>query len=441
MSFERITEALFDWQKKREVLAVEIFAFIKDGLKIQKKDQNLEAFEPFREEGGAIRVFHRGSCGFSYTTHLTPEEIHGAAERALETAQVMEKDEAFGFPEKEEYPLLELPTPQELSVEEKFEILERVEKAALSFDPRIKRLQEVSLKQSTTTIWVANSLGTRALVTIPGFSLVTVVVAEEEGQAQMGWEWQAALSPTQVDPRAIGQEAAKRAISRLKAEMIPSRKISILLPPHIAVDFLDLVSEALSGDQVVKGKSFLAGKLGEKVFSELITIVDDGLLPEGLESRSFDDEGHPQETKTLIHQGVLERFLFDTYWGRKAGASSTGNARRGSFKSPPGVGLTNFFIKPGNYSREDLLCQASPVFEVLEVLGMHTADPVSGDFSVGVSGLLHQGGSVRPITGMALSGNIFELFKRVEALGNDLRFYGSMGSPSILIGKMDLSGA
>ncbi len=441
MSFESVTEALFDWQKKREVSAAEIFAFLKDGLKIQKKDQNLETFEPFREEGGAVRVIHRGSCGFSYTTNLTPEEICEAAERALETAQVMEKDEAFSFPEKEKYPTLEIPRPQELSVEEKFKILKKVEEAALDYDHRVKRLQEVSLKQGTTTIWVANSLGTKALATIPAFSLVAVVVAEENGQAQMGWEWQAALSHIQIEPQAIGQEAAKRAVSRLKAEMISSRKISILLPPHIAVDFLDLVSEALSGDQVVKGKSFLAGKLGERVFSELMTILDDGLLPEGLESRPFDDEGHPQETKTLIHEGVLEHFLFDTYWGRKAGAGSTGNARRRSFKSPPGVGLTNFFIKPGNYFREDLLSQASPVFEVLEVLGMHTADPVSGDFSVGVSGLLHQGGSVRPVTGMALSGNIFELFKRVEALGNDLRFYGSIGSPSILIGEMDLSGA
>ncbi len=353
----------------------------------------------------------------------------------------MEKDEAFSFPEKEKYPTLEISRPQELSVEEKFKILKKVEEAALDYDHRVKRLQEVSLKQGTTTIWVANSLGTKALATIPAFSLVAVVVAEENGQAQMGWEWQVALSHIQIEPRAIGQEAAKRAVSRLKAEMISSRKISILLPPHIAVDFLDLVSEALSGDQVVKGKSFLAGKLGKRVFSELMTILDDGLLPEGLESRPFDDEGHPQETKTLIHEGVLEHFLFDTYWGRKAGAGSTGNARRGSFKSPPGVGLTNFFIKPGNYSREDLLSQASPVFEVLEVLGMHTADPVSGDFSVGVSGLLHKGGEVKPVTGMALSGNIFELFKRVEALGNDLRFYGSIGSPSILIGEMDLSGA
>ena len=441
MSFYQAKEALFTWQKKRGVEAVEILALIKHGLKVQKKDQKLETFEPFREEAVAIRVLERQSCGFSYATSLDPTEIEEAAERALETAGVMEADPAFSFPEKSTYPSWAPPEVRELSAEEGLSLLEEVEKAALSYDPRVKRLQEVGLKQRSTTIFLANSLGVEVSVTLPGFSLVAVAVAEKDGEAQMGWEWQAGLRPEAISASAVGEEAARRAVARLGAKILSSAKLPILLPPHVAVDFLDLVSNALCGDQVVKGKSFLAGKLGRKVFSPLLTVVDDGLLPAGLESRPFDDEGYPQETKVLINEGVLERFLFDVYWGNKAGAGSTGNARRGSFKSPPTVEVTNFFIKPGSHSREELLSGAPKVLEVLEILGMHTADPVSGDFSVGVSGLLYENGIPRPITGMALSGNIFELFQKVEAVGNDLRFYGSTGSPSILIGELDLSGA
>ncbi len=441
MSFDKAKEALFAWQRKHNVEAVEIFALVKRGRKVQKKDQKLETFEPFREEALAVRVLSRKSCGFSYATGLEPSEVVEAAERALETAAVMEADPALNFPQEQSYPSWDPPKVREIAAEEALSLLEEVEKAALSYDPRVRRLQEVSLKQGSTTIFLANSLGVEASVTLPSVSLVAVIVAEEDGEAQMGWEWQAGLHPGAISASAVGEEAARRAVARLGAKVLSSARLPILLPPHVAVDFLDLLSNALCGDQVVKGKSFLAGKLGQRVFSPLLTIVDDGLLPEGLESRPFDDEGSPQETKVLINEGVLERFLYDVYWGNKAGAGSTGNARRGSFKSPPTVEVTNFFIKPGKHAREELLAGAPRVFEVLEILGMHTADPVSGDFSVGVSGLLHEGGTSRPITGMALSGNIFELFQRVEAVGNDMRFYGSTGSPSILIGELDLSGA
>jgi PmbA protein len=134
----------------------------------------------------------------------------------------------------------------------------------------------------------------------------------------------------------------------------------------------------------------------------------------------------------------LEGFLFDHYWGKKSGLGSTGNARRAGFKTPPGVSPTNLFLSPGTEDPQTL--RQGKVFEVIEVLGMHTANPVSGDFSVGVSGLWYQGASPNPVSGMALAGNVFDLFRRIEALGADLVFYGSLGAPTLLISEMDLSG-
>ncbi len=441
MSFETITEILWDWRKKQRLDAMEVFGLIKKGLKIQKKDQKLEAFESFCEKGLGIRVLNCRSCGFSYTTKLSPEEVCKTAEQALEIAHVMEEDQNFSFPKASEYPTCKIPLSQELRLEDGLNIIERAEKAAFEYDPRVRRLQEVSIRYSSTGVWVANTFDLRLSITIPIFSVVVVVVAEENGRAQIGWEWQACVSLDKILPEAIAKEAAKRAVVRLNAKVIPSTKIAVLLPPHIAVDFLKLLSFSVSGDQALKGKSFLAGKIGQKVFSSLITIIDDGLFPEGLETRPFDDEGTPQQTKALIVEGVLERFLFDVYWGNKSGRGSTGNARRQDFKNIPTVCLTNFFIKSGTNTHEDLVSGAKRVFEVLEILGMHTADPVSGDFSIGVSGLIHEGGQHYPITGMALSGNIFDIFNRVEGIGDDLRFYGRLGSPSILLGEMDLSGA
>ncbi len=441
MSFAEAWEALLDWKTKRDLEAVELFALTKKGLKIQRKDRKLETFEPFYEETLAVRVLAQGCLGFSYATGLTPQEAVQAAERARENAAVLQPDPAATLALPERYPSWEDTQAQELGPEEALALLERVEQAAFSYDPRVKRLQEVSFKQGCTHLYLANSLGVETQALLPGYSVVVVAVAEQEHEAQMGWEWQASTTLENLLPEDLGREAARRAVARLGAKMLASVRVPILLPPHVATDFLDLVSHALCGDQVVKGKSALAQKQGQKVFSSQVTILDDGLLPLGLESRPFDDEGVPQQTTTLVQEGVLQGFLFDLFWGKKAGQKSTGNARRASFKAPPTVETSNLFLKPGKGSAKEFQYAAPKVFEVLEVLGMHTADPVSGDFSVGVAGLLHQAGEAKPVAGMALSGNVFELFQRVEHLGDDLRFYGGLGSPSILISEMDLSGS
>ncbi len=441
MSLDKAWEALLSWSKAKSIEGIELYGTIHHGLRIQKKDRKLDTFEPFKEENIAVRLLKEKSFGFSYTTGTDPDEIINTAQRALENALILEPDPYYGFPRPQNYPDLRLPSGEPPSSEKALKILEEVEQTALTQDKRIKRIQEVSLTQGQTTYFMANSQGIRVQVDVPKVSLFVVVIAEDQKEAQMGWEWQTAYSLDSLSPSQVGAEAAQRALARLGAQVLPSTKLPLLLPPHVGVDFLDLLSHALCGDQVLKGKSFLAEKRGQKVFSSLINILDDGLLPFGGETRPFDDEGLPQQTTILIKEGVLEGFLFDYYWGKRAGENSTGNARRGGFKSPPTVEVTNFFLKPGNASLKDLR-QASPkVFEILEVLGMHTADPVSGDFSVGVAGVLHHHGSTQPISGVALAGNVFELFQKVEAVGNDLRFYGSIGAPSLFIGDMDISGS
>ena len=437
MNIDEIRQIIWDWGQKRAE-ALEIFAFEKEGLKIEKKDGKLETFQPFREEGLAIRVLKNQAFGFSYTTDFHLDSLLDTAERALEMALVMERDPELSLPFPGEIPDLRFsPTPL-LSPEESLARLERIEKAAFAFDSKVSRLQEVGLREQKGSFWVANTNGIDLSWNFRNHSLMVVAVAEGEGEAQMGWEWRMALSPEDLSPEEIGRKAAQRAVWRLGGRKLPSTKVKVLLPPHVAVDFLELLSEALRGDRVLKGKSPLGGKVGEKVFSDLINIVDHGLLEGGLETRPFDDEGVPQKEKKLINEGYLQGFLFDHYWGKKSGHGSTGNARRMNFKTPPGVGLTNFYLVPGE--TESSLLREGKVFEVLEVLGMHTADPVSGDFSVGVSGLFYEGGNFQPVSGMALAGNIFEVFQKVEAVGNDLTFYGSVGAPSLLISEMDLSG-
>ncbi len=173
--------------------------------------------------------------------------------------------------------------------------------------------------------------------------------------------------------------------------------------------------------------------------SPLLTMIDDGLLPWGIGSRPVDDEGVPTSTKTIVSRGTLNGYLHNSYTAKRQGTASTGNAVRGSFKNLPGIGVTNFSLQPSP-SHFPLIKSLSRGILVREAMGVHTADPISGDFSVGISGLWIENGDIAyPFKEAVLTGNILTLFQRVEAVGDDLRFYGKTGSPSLLIGEMDIS--
>jgi PmbA protein len=171
-----------------------------------------------------------------------------------------------------------------------------------------------------------------------------------------------------------------------------------------------------------------------------VDIIDDGTMEWKTGTSPVDDEGVPSRNKTLISQGILNGYIHNTYTAKKDGIASTGNAVRHSSKSLPGVGATNLFIKSGAKSQLEMIKSLPKGILILGAMGVHTANPISGDFSVGISGLwIENGRALYPVKEAVISGNILELFNRVEEIGNDLRFYGSIGSPSLLIGDMDIS--
>jgi len=164
-------------------------------------------------------------------------------------------------------------------------------------------------------------------------------------------------------------------------------------------------------------------------------------LPGGVATSPFDDEGIPRTRTVLVKDGVLSSFLYDFYSARKDKVEPSGNGFRGSFKVPPSVGFTNFFLDRGETKREELISGVDKGLYVMETMGMHTADPVSGDFSVGVSGLWIERGNLSfPVHGVTIAGNLLDLLNCIDAVGDDLEFYGSLGSPTIRISDLLISG-
>ncbi|MFC1737405.1 metallopeptidase TldD-related protein, partial [Candidatus Hydrogenedentota bacterium] len=215
----------------------------------------------------------------------------------------------------------------------------------------------------------------------------------------------------------------------------------VVFDSSVASEFLDIAAASVKADHVLKNKSLFAGMLGEQVAADCVQVVDDGRLERGIYATPFDGEGIPTRDTSIIEDGILKSYLHSVYTAGKMKAGVTGNGMRGSYSGLPEVGTTNLYLKNGDKTPEDIFAECGDGFLVTSAMGVHTANPISGDFSVGASGLWIEGGKPgRPVRGVTIAGNIKELLKSITTIGNDLRFFGSCGSPSILVSSLMVSG-
>lgn len=319
--------------------------------------------------------------------------------------------------------------------------LARLEKKLLFPDKRLKKAVRLQLSESMSESAVVNSLGVAARQTASDVSFSLEVMGEQKGEVQTGWAYRQARFWKDLDIDAALSQARERVLNSFDAKPLTSGAWPVVFDPWVGVDFLELVTDALAADRVQRGRSLWAGKTGQEVASRLVTLIDDGSLPRGVASSPFDDEGVPRRKNILVQQGALREYLYDTYTAAREGRDSTGNAGRAG-GGAPSPEPSNFYMAPGDQSRQSLLQGTPKGFLVQEVLGMHTADAVSGDFSVGASGLLiERGRPVRAVKGVTLAGNLADLFKRVDAVADDLTWFGGMGAPTFRVSSLSIGGS
>ena len=240
-------------------------------------------------------------------------------------------------------------------------------------------------------------------------------------------------------PESVGKIAAQRALRRLGARKVPTAKIPVVFDQLNAADLVGEIFGAVNGDAVYRSASFLAGKLGEKVFGDNITVIDDGTMKGGFGTTPFDSEGVPSRRTTVIERGVLASYLLNSYTARKLGLRTTGNASRG-LAGLPGIGSGNFFLQPGTKTPEQIIGEIKDGLYVTEFLGFGV-NLVTGDFSRGASGMWIKNGELAfPVEEITVAGNLREMFSNVSEIGNDLKFYGAIASPTIRIEGMTVAG-
>jgi PmbA protein len=442
-----------EWELAEHVLAhcrqqkaeAEVFIQRSRSTCIEVKDQKLQTFKLADDEGIGLRVITNRQQGFAFRTDCSKKNIDSLILSAVAVAQYTQADEHFVLPAPPAaYPEVDCFDPQldNVSVRDKIGRTMAVEQAAYNYDPRIKRIRQVLYKDIQYQAWVANTSGIRVDNHGSQCAVSTLVIAEDNGEAQVGWEMD--NSHTYAGLKSadyIGQEAARRAVEMLGARQIPTRRSWVVMDPNVFTDFLGMIAAAFSAYEVQKGKSLLAGKLGSQVASPHLTLVDDGLCMQGMSTALADGEGVPTSRTVLIEQGRLTNYLHNTYTAHKEGIASTGNGMRDDFKQPPGVGITNLYIEPGSTSRQELLAQTQAGLYISNAMGTHTIDAVSGDYSVGASGYwVEQGEFTHPVRGVVISGNILDLFQNIDLIADDLRFVGAIGAPTVRFCDIMISG-
>lgn len=426
-------EAFAGWSKRTEVKA---------------RGGEVDSLASSESRGVGVRVVDGGRLGYSWAADPTEAEARELLELARAAAEHSTADEANGLPAAEiaeEVSGLFRSAVSDLSTERRVALALELERATTSARPEVRKVEDVVYADAISRVAILSTSGVDASYARTDCWCVVSALAERDGETQSGFSFRVAREPDELAWKEAAAEAAERGARLLGGRKPATERLPVILDPWAASAFLGVLASALSAEEVQKGRSLLAGKIDEMVASEVVSLIDDGRLEDGPAAAPFDDEGVPTGRTSVIDRGVLRGFLHNTRTARREGTRSTGNASRPSYRGVPGVAPSNLFLQPGTADLEAILGRAGRAVYVQEVSGVHSgANPVSGEFSVGATGMSVEGGALgEPLREMTIASTIPEVLKGLEAVGSDLRFFpggGAIGTPTLLIGEMTVSG-
>ena len=397
------------------------------------------------DQGLGVRTVYRKAVGFSYINTLTIKNIEEAAARALRAARASRPDKNWlKFPSPKRYDETKGTYDKkilDLSSDELVETAAVMLGAVEAYDKRVLAVGG-GVGTSLSYAVVVNSHGVEAFDrgTAVGCSMETIA-RDGSDVTPVCYELNAERV-YRIDPEGVGREAARQAVSSLKAKKIESGVFPVIFTQAAfrSLIYYTLIN-SVKADYVQRERSALKDKIGEKVASELVTVYDDGLLDGGLLTRKFDGEGVPCQKTLVIDKGVLKHFLYDNYTANKAGAESTGNASRtglAPYASTPVLEASNFTFKGGNKTPEELVGEVVEGLLVYGVQGAHSSNPESGEFSVVATPVWKiEGGNVAyAVREVMLTGVIFDVLRNVSALGNNVRKMGQLVAPWIRVNNV-----
>jgi len=399
-----------------------------------------------RERRVGLRCLVGTRSAVGSTADLTEAALRRFVQDAVEMARVVAEDPHAGLPETtalaRDWPDLGLADPAGLGIgpEERLDRARRCEAAALAVDARLQNSEGADFTLSSGRVAYASSAGFAGAYDSTSYGLSVSPVARDGGTMQRDGWWDASRAIADLaSPEEIGRIAAERTLRRLGARPVPTQRVPVVFDPITAASLIGHLAGAVSGRALYLRSSFLLDRMGEAIASPAFTVIDDARIVRGPGSRPFDGEGLPTRRSVIVEEGVLRSWLLDTYAARRLGLESTASAGRG-VGDFPSAGASNFFLSPGPHSPEEIIASVERGLYVTSLSGFGV-NGVTGDYSRGAAGLWIEGGVLtHPVEEVTIAGNLLEIFRDVEMVGDDLRLRTRIAAPTLKIREMALAG-
>ncbi|HET9733247.1 MAG TPA: TldD/PmbA family protein [Acidimicrobiales bacterium] len=408
----------------------------------------VESLSSADAEGVGVRVVSGSRQGYAYAGSLDPAVIAQVLEDARDNATFTTPDEFVGLPEPDGVVAADIdPWSDEMAsvaTADKVAVALELERVVRASDPRIRQVEAASYGDVTSVVAVASSKGVNAFQRRTGAYLSVYALAGEGDDTQTGGGYSVGRSLSDLDVEKAAADAVERATRLLGAKKPRSVRLPVVFDKRVTTTLLGIVASTFSGEAVLKGRSLFADRLGDNVAASSVTLVDDPTLAEAFGASRYDGEGLASRRNVLIRSGVADHFLYDSYSGRRAGAAPTGSAVRAGFKSGPGVGHRAVYLVPGDKDAEQIMREVGNGLLVQSVIGVHSGvNPVSGDFSVGVEGLMIRDGELaEPVREATIASTLQRMLLDVSHVGNDMEWLpGSAAGVTLAVDGISLSGS
>jgi PmbA protein len=413
---------------------------VADRFSTEARGAQIAKLEQSRGRGLTLRVFLDGAKASLATSDFSDDGLRLFVGEAVEAARYVGRDPHAGLPDEtppssDEGLELYSPDVRGREPEAKVEEALALEAAARAYDPRIVNSSGSRVADASVTLALVNSRGFRGSYRASSAMRSSGPIAQDGADKRVAHYGSAARSYAGLEPvERVATLAARRAVDMIGARKPHTMRCPVIFERDVAAHVLSDVFSAVNAANVAVGNSFLLDRVGTKVGSELATLVDDGRLPGGLGSSPFDAEGVPTRRTLVFERGVLRTFLYDSYYARRLGAKSTGNAAGG------GIGPNNFYLEPGERSLAELVAATPRGVLVLDTIGFST-ESVTGTYSRGARGFLIENGVLAyPIDEFTIAGNLADMLGAIDAVADDLTFDSSIVSPSFRVAEMIVSG-
>jgi PmbA protein len=411
-------------------------------LNIAVRNGDVETVQEAATQGVTFRVFVQGRMASSNSNSLEDGSLKQALARAVEFAKVTTADPNNVLPADPRVTSVDGlydPSIPSVPMEQKIELARALEQMAMK-DPRITRSSGARYGESDVEYVLANSHGLAKRYKASSCGYGVSVIAEKGEQRSPGAQscnrrFFADLKPAGE----IAADAIRRACEMLDPRPVKTQRAPVVFHADVAGMLLNGILGAIDGERVAQGASFLGAKLNQRIASELVTLIDDGTVAKGMGSKPFDAEGVPTAKRTVVEQGVLRAFLYNTGVAKRVNAVSTGNAVRAG-AGTMGIGAHNFSMRAGTDTL-DALVKATKVGLLLKSLTGYGINPANGNFSGGAEGLWIEDGKIAfPVKGLTVAGTAAEMFAAIDMVADDLDLNRGIAAPSLRIASLQIGG-